>query len=317
MLPGLAGLGGGGGYGPASTAAGSGLRAAPYDPVSSLAAALPAAGVGAGGGDWASGLAATVAALAQVAAGVGQAPVAAQPPSQVSGETCQFFQKAGWCKFGDTCRFAHVNGGTLKEVCQFYQKAGWCRWGDQCRHLHPGSLATGVGPPLDIVGAEPLPAQGGLDRAARSQGGNLPNVPTVCKFYMMPGGCKLGSSCRFNHSGNPNEPEVCMFFSRSGWCRYGDQCRYVHSFGGNAPEGLEGSAAPLAAAPLGAAPLGAAPLGAAPLGPAAAPLGMPGADGLLPDPAAAGDADVLAQALLRFAKAAQAVASASQVPAAP
>lgn len=125
----------------------------------------------------------------------------------LSGQTepCQFFQKAGWCKFGDACRYAHVGAPRQAEVCQFFQRAGWCKWADACRHIHPGAPTAGSGRP-------PLISQ-----------------PPVCKFFQLPGGCRLGESCRFMHTGTPGQPEVCNFFQRVGWCKFGDTCKYIHS----------------------------------------------------------------------------------------
>merc|ERR1712060_391738 len=120
-------------------------------------------------------------------------------------EPCQFFQKAGWCKFGDACRYAHVGAPRQTEVCQFFQRAGWCKWADACRHVHPGAATAGSGRP-------PLVSQ-----------------PPVCKFFQLPGGRRLGESCRFMHSGVPGQAEVCNFFQRVGWCKFGDTCKYIHS----------------------------------------------------------------------------------------
>mmetsp|Transcript_115500 Transcript_115500/g.333667 ORF Transcript_115500/g.333667 Transcript_115500/m.333667 type:complete len:289 (-) Transcript_115500:19-885(-) len=69
----------------------------------------------------------------------------------VSGEPCQFFAKAGWCKWGDGCRYQHVPselGEAMppspaaaltedgQEVCKFFAKSAWCKWGDGCRYAH-------------------------------------------------------------------------------------------------------------------------------------------------------------------------------------
>merc|ERR1712060_701355 len=45
----------------------------------------------------------------------------------------------------------------------------------------------------------------------------------------LPGGCRLGESCRFMHSGVPGQAEVCNFSQRVGWCKFGDTCKYIHS----------------------------------------------------------------------------------------
>lgn len=75
---------------------------------------------------------------------------------------------------------------------------------------------------------------------------------TPCLFYNKPGGCRNGSSCRYDHvdpahlptayaatEGNSaytsscgNTPlGVCSFYWRNGNCRHGSQCRFSHERG--------------------------------------------------------------------------------------
>lgn len=141
------------------------------------------------------------------------------------GEVCQFFQKAGWCRWGDNCRYLH-SGGPERQVCQFFQKAGWCRWGDACRHIH-------IGPAGD---APPGTGMAGMAAAAPVLG-----QQPVCQFFQKAGWCKFAENCRYLHTGGPpagtaalpgvaprGQPEVCQFYQRTGWCKYGDGCRYIH-----------------------------------------------------------------------------------------
>eukprot|EP00931_Biecheleriopsis_adriatica_P008937 TRINITY_DN11006_c0_g1_i1.p1 TRINITY_DN11006_c0_g1~~TRINITY_DN11006_c0_g1_i1.p1 ORF type:complete len:352 (+),score=64.40 TRINITY_DN11006_c0_g1_i1:30-1085(+) len=122
-------------------------------------------------------------------------------------EPCQFFQKAGWCKWGDNCKHAHASspadaarlngedgiqigkdGGP--ELCQFFARSGWCKWGDQCKHLH------------------------GQDELAfmNSSGGESPLPPLDPP---VPGSLRISQ-------------ETCQFFAREGWCKWGDKCHHIH-----------------------------------------------------------------------------------------
>jgi len=141
---------------------------------------------------------------------------------------CQFFQKAGWCRWGDSCRYVH-SGGPERQVCQFFEKAGWCRWGDACRHIHSGSANLGMAPVVAPF---------------------APGQQPVCQFFQKAGWCKFGDGCRYIHSGGPaiatkafgetrqaGQADVCQFFQRTGWCKYGDNCRYAHIAGGTGVSG--------------------------------------------------------------------------------
>jgi len=175
-------------------------------------------------------------------------------PQDWGQQVCQFYQKAGWCRWGDGCRYIHA-GGPERQVCQFFQKAGWCRWGDACRHIHAGS-AVGVAAP-----------------AATTAAGQQP----VCQFFQKAGWCKFGDGCRYIHAGagpgplgagpgpGPQSPqgppgpqglgqEVCQFFRRTGWCKYGDGCRYLHT-PGQACAGVAAPQGPVQAPGAGGSPL--------------------------------------------------------------
>eukprot|EP00928_Gymnodinium_smaydae_P023963 TRINITY_DN1955_c0_g2_i3.p1 TRINITY_DN1955_c0_g2~~TRINITY_DN1955_c0_g2_i3.p1 ORF type:complete len:349 (-),score=81.85 TRINITY_DN1955_c0_g2_i3:82-1128(-) len=129
---------------------------------------------------------------------------------------CNFFSKAGWCKYGDKCIHAHVNGPPV-EICQFFSKAGWCKYGNECRHVHIGVALSG-----DV--ATPPPKE-------------------VCAFFQRAGWCKYEDKCRHVHIAAPpgmakevpvNPNVICQHFQRTGSCRYGDRCRYSHGQAGNA-----------------------------------------------------------------------------------
>eukprot|EP00933_Yihiella_yeosuensis_P005888 TRINITY_DN110496_c0_g1_i1.p1 TRINITY_DN110496_c0_g1~~TRINITY_DN110496_c0_g1_i1.p1 ORF type:complete len:373 (+),score=89.76 TRINITY_DN110496_c0_g1_i1:79-1197(+) len=169
----------------------------------------------------------------------------------MSGETCQFFQRAGWCKYGDTCRFAHIGGGgkggslgvpgapsmpsvpagrKTGEICMFFQKNGWCKYGDSCGHEHIPTAETPLGVSPDGVTG--------------------PRTGETCSFFVKNGWCKYGDACRHDHIPGPDTPmgvlspgeqgEVCSFFQKAGWCQYGDICRYLHTPGPDTPIGVQG-----------------------------------------------------------------------------
>lgn len=190
-----------------------------------------------------------------------------QPQDGAPGEVCQFFQKAGWCKWGDGCKYVHSGGpepgagppGQVQEVCQFFAKAGWCKWMDQCKYIH-----AYAGPPVDNsrppAGQLALPGPGvsqvceffakagwckwgegckyiHAEGAPRAQQPPtlLTRSSTVCKYFASPGGCKNGNTCPFAHIGTPGQQEVCQFFQKAGWCKWNDQCKYLHALGPDTP----------------------------------------------------------------------------------
>lgn len=116
-----------------------------------------------------------------------------------------------------------------KEVCLFFQKAGWCKFGDQCKHIHEGRASVPA-PGLETahVGSCAVPAPG-LEGVAMSSG-------EVCKFFTKAGWCRYGNSCKHAHLGGgsisaplpPSQPEICMFFSKNGWCKFGEFCKHTH-----------------------------------------------------------------------------------------
>jgi len=172
---------------------------------------------------------------------------ACEPGGLSEGELCQFFLKAGWCKFADGCRYAHVFEPKEPEVCQFFERAGWCKFGDQCRHLHVGAGADGLRPE---GGQDLIRELLGEDAASKASPGT-----EVCQFFAKAGWCKFSDNCRYAHVGGPATPaarpapaavaglpeagaagEVCQFFARSGWCKWGDGCKFVHAGGPQAPQ---------------------------------------------------------------------------------
>jgi len=186
-----------------------------------------------------------------------------------SGEACQFFSKAGWCKFGDACRFAHIGEPRQREACEFFAKAGWCKWGDQCKHAHAGGPAGAPGQPgggggggqglLEQLLGDPSPFPSPDPPAG---GGGAPGQE-ACQFFSKAGWCKWGDACRFAHVGAPSAgpgpggppmmggggkggfggggkgggqlSEACQFFVKAGWCKWGDGCRYAHIGGPAGP----------------------------------------------------------------------------------
>lgn len=278
-----------GGYGPAS--ASGGLRASPYDRPGGSGVAAPPGGLQeyqpfnpAPGGVGGPGPLRVVPMGGQG----GGAPGGMMGQHGMDSTACQFFLKAGWCKFGNACRFAHIGGergaeafgGPGGQVCLFFQKAGWCKWGDTCRHAHPGAV-PGATPTMPMAGAPQSapgmppggPMQGGFREVCQfyqkagwcrwgdtcryahkgppapggegyaSNGdygppqpfGGVPGQPSVCKYFQMPGGCRLGETCKFLHTGTPGQPEVCNFFAREGWCKFAETCKYIHAHAGPGP----------------------------------------------------------------------------------
>lgn len=291
LFPGVAA----GGYGPVRSSADD-FRASPYTAVAGVVVPGSAGGALVGYQQLVQGL---------------------QSTSPDGREVCQFFQKSGWCKFADACRFAHIEGAAVireKQICQFFAKAGWCKWAEQCRYLHEGAAAAAGAPllqPLDQL-SQLQPLQGALGVQSYPTATSYSSVgqvadsapfvgpdgsPAICKFYNAPGGCRSGESCRYLHTGDPGPSEGCNFFQRTGWCKFGDACKFVHSYD------AEAAAAAAATAPWGAVAPAHAPT---PQWREARPAAA-GANGsvesLTGKKSLGGDGSVLAAALAKFAEA--------------
>jgi len=82
----------------------------------------------------------------QSASGQQQFTGGPSPAPDSSGEVCQFFAQAGWCRHGDKCRHKHVANEHTPvpvpsgEICQFFARSGWCKFGDTCRHSHSSQV---------------------------------------------------------------------------------------------------------------------------------------------------------------------------------
>lgn len=132
------------------------------------------------------------AAVATALASITQSQLPAiSPAASPTGEVCQFYARAGWCKYGDACKHSHdlPNApaapvpGNSGEPCLFFARAGWCKYGDTCKHSHAAK---------DVQLAQAVSAQVMSVIPAQSSG------------------------------------EICQFFARAGWCKYGDSCKHAH-----------------------------------------------------------------------------------------
>lgn len=142
---------------------------------------------------------------------------------QPGQEVCGFFAKAGWCKFADTCRFAHIGGGQAAGPQDPFAPPPWrVPGGAPARSAAPQGMIR----PTSFAAAEPPRAPAG--------------EPGVCRFFTQPGGCKHGELCPFIHDGDPGEPALCEFFQKTGWCKWGDACKYIHAGGPSEPIGQSG-----------------------------------------------------------------------------
>ena len=70
-------------------------------------------------------------------------------PQRPGQPVCDFYQKTGHCRFGETCKFdhpaqyaVHVNRAGLplrpgQIPCSFYARTGECKFGRSCKFDHP------------------------------------------------------------------------------------------------------------------------------------------------------------------------------------
>ncbi|KAI3931430.1 hypothetical protein MKX01_040347 [Papaver californicum] len=118
--------------------------------------------------------------------------------------------------------------------CGHYLRTGTCRYGLNCRYNHPSrskrqiySSSYSHEPDQEKEGYKETPGQ------------------VECKYYLRPGGCKYGTTCRFQHIQEkpaaastldlnflglpvrPGETE-CPYYMRNGSCKFALNCRFHH-----------------------------------------------------------------------------------------
>lgn len=69
-------------------------------------------------------------------------------------EMCKNFELRGYCKFGDTCSFAHgrhelqqkthIHEKYKTRPCQQYHQQGYCSYGMRCQYLHKEALTPNI-----------------------------------------------------------------------------------------------------------------------------------------------------------------------------
>lgn len=171
---------------------------------------------------------------------------------------CRKFRASGSCRFGDRCRYEHVDGsgpsdGSPSDVCFMFTDSGSCKWGDSCRFRHGDDDTRDLSPP---------------DPSQRA-----------CSQLMRGGDCRYGDECKFSHAlteeqqeiagekraarearqatrlarnaegqedGKRRRPrrdggqgegrsrsrkDICFTFRDQGSCEYGETCRFWHGDG--------------------------------------------------------------------------------------
>ncbi|XP_038076727.1 uncharacterized protein LOC119744722 [Patiria miniata] len=164
---------------------------------------------------------------------------------------CRFFKKAGKCRYGDGCRFAHEiaspaaaqneeasaggnvegdeqdgqnktssqekssSGNREQNVCRFFSRTGWCRNGNRCRFLH------------ERVKTE---AQSKPDQVNASEDANAESPKEV------PQGVTSNSKAEDDKKKQAKPKKICRYF-KAGHCNAGDRCKFSH-------QRVEGSSEP-------------------------------------------------------------------------
>lgn len=69
-------------------------------------------------------------------------------------EMCKNFELRGWCKYGNTCSFAHGKDELQGKVhlhekyktrpCQQFHQDGYCSYGIRCQYLHKNALGPNI-----------------------------------------------------------------------------------------------------------------------------------------------------------------------------
>ncbi|KAJ0969098.1 hypothetical protein J5N97_021975 [Dioscorea zingiberensis] len=123
--------------------------------------------------------------------------------------------------------------------CAYFLRNGSCGYGSQCKFNHPtirNSRPQGTRwGHLEIIQA----GEGKEIKACPQSEGQL-----KCKYYLMPGGCKYGISCKYGHHHQKAEAEhvdlnflglpirpgekECSYYLRTGCCKYSANCRFHH-----------------------------------------------------------------------------------------
>ncbi len=116
-------------------------------------------------------------------------------------QRCRFYDH-GDCRYGDDCRFAHVDGdhpggGQGTQRCIYYDR-GYCVHGDDCRFAH-------------------------VDSGDNNEG---------YSFY----GDASDDEEDEDHPGGGQGTQRCIYYDR-GYCVHGDDCRFAHVDSGDNNEG--------------------------------------------------------------------------------
>ncbi|KAG1674403.1 hypothetical protein FOA52_012930 [Chlamydomonas sp. UWO 241] len=163
--------------------------------------------------------------------------------------------KAGACRFGTNCRFAHGGEelnptpprGMVKpelcktQMCKWWLSDGTCAHGDQCRFAH-GDHELKPGPNQTMDGMDGLHTQ--LSPSLKPE----LYKTQLCKWWSVNGICCHGSNCSFAHgvherkaapppssdrSARQARPEMfktqlCKWWMAGSVCQHAGACRFAH-----------------------------------------------------------------------------------------
>lgn len=124
---------------------------------------------------------------------------------------CNNFEREGFCKYGDNCKFSHGNGDNERKNSGGNQgnSFGNQRGGDRGGYQPRGRGGFGGDMDDDREGYQPRGRggfrgdRGGFGGGNRGGfgGGNMGGGGGVCRFFQEHGSCKFGDTCKFAHTG--------------------------------------------------------------------------------------------------------------------
>ena len=141
-------------------------------------------------------------------------------PQRPGEPNCRDFLRTGRCKYGESCKYHHPEGGTQtndpneppfpirpdEPLCQYYLKNGTCKFGQACKFHHPPHL---MGKPRTIYASSSINVNPSEMVAVPNEVGLvLPQRPAEpdCLYFLKHGRCKYGSTCKYHHPMNTSSP---------------------------------------------------------------------------------------------------------------
>eukprot|EP00808_Paulinella_micropora_P029835 g11604.t1 len=119
---------------------------------------------------------------------------------------CRMFRSNGKCRFGESCKFQHVDGPTDSpngECFIFADSGGTCKFGDECRYRHGPSDTRELPPPKQASASSEEKSDQPCGQLMRGKCRYGKRCWGKCRYGK--GKCRYGKRCRFSHTLTPEQ----------------------------------------------------------------------------------------------------------------